>query len=222
MKLFVAIPCQGSFSVEFNASLMNMMQRYRNTFSISICKSPGIGVSRNILTGDFLESDCDKMLMIDSDVLFTPAHIERITSHAEDVVGGLYAKKEKEGRPCCETLPGVDPVPNGNGLIPLKYIGTGFMCVSKGIVEKMKKMYSYDDYVSELDGRKLHDWWKVGVHPEFRRYLTEDWWFCQRALDLGYKVWGDSQVTLQHEGRCIYPLELNEPRYSDEKRTGQA
>jgi hypothetical protein len=148
--------------------------------------------------------------MLDSDILFTPAYVGRIVSHDEAVVGGLYARKELEGRICCERLPDIDPVPDERGLIPLRYIGTGFMCVSREVVKAMWKAYPELRYIGEANGRELHDWWTVGVHQPTKRYLTEDWWFCQRALDLGYKVWGDSQVMLQHEGRAIYPLELNE------------
>jgi hypothetical protein len=74
----------------------------------------------------------------------------------------------------------------------------------------MIKQFPEIMYIQEGTSVKMHDFWSVGVHQPSKRYLTEDWWFCQRALDLGYKVWGDSKVMLQHEGRAIYPLELNE------------
>ncbi len=31
--------------------------------------------------------------------------------------------------------------------------------------------------------------------------------FCQRALDLGYKVFADTRVVLKHCGDCVYPIE---------------
>ena len=39
-----------------------------------------------------------------------------------------------------------------------------------------------------------------------RRYLTEDWMFCSRAMALGYKVWADTTVELGHIGTAVYPL----------------
>lgn len=210
MKVFVAIPCQGGFSAEFNASLINLVRTPPCRYRMSICKSPGVGVSRNILTHEFLGSDADKLLMIDSDILFTPEHVKRIVSHEEPLVGGLYAKKEKDGRVCCERLPDIDPVPDERGLIPLHYVGTGFMCATRELLNLMIKRYPEIMYLEEGTSKKMHDFWTVGVHEGLRRYLTEDWWFCQRTIDLGFRVWGDSQVMLQHEGRAIYPLELNE------------
>lgn len=212
MKLFIAIPTQSAVSGEFTAAIVNFVTRPTVRYRMSMNRSPGVGISRNILTQEFLDSDCDKLLMLDSDILFTPEHIARISSHDEAVVGGLYAKKEREGRVCCERLNADPPTPDSRGLIPLKYIGTGFMCTTRELIELMIKKNPQIKYTSEYTKKTMHDLWTVGVHAGLKRYLTEDWWFCQRAIDLGYKVWGDSQVQLQHEGRALYPLELNETR----------
>lgn len=42
------------------------------------------------------------------------------------------------------------------------------------------------------------------------RWLSEDWWFCQRCNDLGYNVWADRRIALKHSGNIIYPLETQE------------
>jgi len=39
-----------------------------------------------------------------------------------------------------------------------------------------------------------------------KRYLSEDWYFCQRWLNMGGKVWGDTRVILKHIGTATYPL----------------
>ena len=38
------------------------------------------------------------------------------------------------------------------------------------------------------------------------RWLSEDWWFCQRCNDLGFKVWADRRIILKHSGNVLYPL----------------
>lgn len=210
VKLFIGIPCQFGFSVEFHTCLANLIRSAKTPMMMSICKSPGVGISRNLLTHDFLETDADKLLMWDADVLASPSHVTRITSHDEPLVGGLYCKKEKQGRPCLEALPDGKSVKNARGLVPVRYIGTGFMCIARHLIEEIKRDYPEIWYNEEQTDRRLHDFWTVGVHPVLRRYLTEDWWFCERTSGLGYTVYADSEVMLQHEGRAIYPLELNE------------
>ncbi len=39
------------------------------------------------------------------------------------------------------------------------------------------------------------------------RYLSEDWFFCQRWLDLGGEVWADCCVAVRHIGPVVFPLE---------------
>jgi hypothetical protein len=42
------------------------------------------------------------------------------------------------------------------------------------------------------------------------RYLSEDWFFCERALRLGYEIFADTRVVLKHVGEAIYPLKSQE------------
>jgi hypothetical protein len=38
------------------------------------------------------------------------------------------------------------------------------------------------------------------------RKLSEDWYFCNVARELGFKVWGDTKVLLMHVGTAVFPL----------------
>jgi hypothetical protein len=38
------------------------------------------------------------------------------------------------------------------------------------------------------------------VIDEKGHYLSEDWTFCRRAKALGYEIWADSRVMLNHTG----------------------
>jgi hypothetical protein len=38
------------------------------------------------------------------------------------------------------------------------------------------------------------------------RYISEDWFFCDRARALGYTVYGDTKVILRHLGTVQFPL----------------
>lgn len=96
-------------------------------------------------------------------------------------------------------------------------------------------------YISDATKRPEFDFWSVGgyetpddgnfiYNPELlaevmafglseddakqvlrRRYLSEDWYFCQRWLGLGGEVWGDTRVILKHIGIATYPLRSQLP-----------
>lgn len=212
-KLFIGLPVYFSVDPHFWKSTLKLMAE----FSVDCRIQPLIGDSlipraRNALTRMFLESDCTHLLMIDSDLVFSNEQVKRIISHNEDVVGGFYPKK-KEGNIelVCNALSPQPPM-DERRLTPLKYIGSGFICISRRVFEKMIDAYGEEIAyaLDEHDTIKEHDFWSCGVYTfpdRTKRYLSEDWYFCQRALDLGFTVYGDNGITLRHSGSAVYPLE---------------
>jgi|GEM_PF-7011872 len=49
----------------------------------------------------------------------------------------------------------------------------------------------------------------VGNDPVLgtRRYMTEDWQFCMRSRALGFRVWADTRIDLNHIGTAVFPLQ---------------
>lgn len=218
LKLFIGIPAYQPVYPQFFMSILEMVRSVTG-FQLGIAVGDSlVGRARNHLVSDFLESPCDTMLQIDSDILFTPKHIELITSHDEGIVGGFYPRKS-DG-PMAWIANGFDDgtnPPDERGLVNLMYMGTGFLCVKREVFVKMKEHWPDDNYVADgQTKRKEHNFFPVGVVPnrcdegKTNRYLSEDWYFCERALQLGYKVWGDSRVILQHIGAAVYPLAGNQ------------
>jgi hypothetical protein len=156
-------------------------------------------------------SDCTHLLQIDCDIVFSLDDVKRIASHGEAIVGGFCPIK-RDGKLifAADSLPNSTLVPNERGLLPLRYIGAGFLLVCRDVFEKMLSAYGDEiSYRCDCTGRTEHDFWQVGVYKPRReqpgRYLSEDWCFCQRALDLGFEIYGDTQVVVKHIGTIPYP-----------------
>ena len=170
---------------------------------------PSVSRARNILTANFLETDCTHLLFVDADIAFSPADIARISSHAEPVVGGLYPLKNT--KPAVEWCGnGLDtPAPDrADGLRQVKYIGTGFLCIRRDAFERMIEndgagLRYRQDFPPH---RTEYAFWRDSVRKG--RFLTEDWTFCDAWNDLGGKVFADTQVVLRHAGRAEWPLPL--------------
>jgi hypothetical protein len=169
--------------------------------------------TRNVLTADFLATDCDKLLFVDCDLVYDAAQVARITSHDVDIVAGFYPIKEQGDtiRWCVNGPDGsTGPTPDARGLSPVKYIGTGFMCIRRAVFARMIEAGVATPYITDDERKRLeHDFWPVGVVQlpgKAPRYLSEDWYFCQRALDLGYTIYGDVEVQLRHIGTAVWPL----------------
>ncbi len=216
-KLFIGIPVYGAVEINFWKCTMHLMASFPlDCVVYPACGDSLVSRARNHITTEFLKSDCTHLLMIDSDLTFSTDHIKRIMSHGEDIVGGFYPKK-KEGAPelVCNIRANQDPM-DERRLLNLKYIGTGFICIARRVFEKMIETYGNEiRYLSDVDRKSIeYDLWPVGVYkyPDGApaRYLSEDWFFCQRAIDCGFKVYGDMGILLKHTGSATYPLSYQE------------
>jgi FkbM family methyltransferase len=215
-KLFVALPCYGDMPAVFVRCLASLIQNPPCSLQVKLAIGDSlVSRARNSLSADFLASDCTHLLFIDTDLIFSSEHIARLLSHEVPLVGGFYPKKQDGDLAwVCNALIENHPPETERGLQELRYIGTGFMLVAREVFERMiddreaRFMPSAIAYKADQTGRDEHDFWRVGVYQG--RYLSEDWFFCQRALDLGYKVYGDTRVILKHWGSAAYPLKSQE------------
>lgn len=217
MKLFIGLPVYSQVPAQFMTCFLALQaQKKKLGFEIVVDINQGDGVarSRNALTAKFLRTDCTHMLQIDCDLIFSAEHVQRIVSHNVDVVGGAYPKKQDGALEwVINTLPNQSAVkPTKGRLLPVKYVGTGFICVKRSVFDKMRKAYPESRYRADYDAREMEfDYWPMSVYRKNRRdegrYLSEDWFFCQRWQDMGGKVYLDTGTILKHLGPAIFPLQ---------------
>ena len=216
-KLFIAVPVYGSVDPHFFCSWSKLLANW----NINVTLYPHFGDSlvnraRNHCSRIFLESDCTHMLFIDSDLVFSLEQINRILEHDEELVGGAYYKKS-EGEPQ-GVWNLIDKREQANGLLRCGYVGTGFMRISRSVFERMIDAFGdeMEYWVDPDHSVKEYDFFHVGPYRykdgRKTRFLSEDWWFCQKWMDLGGKVWLDFGCILKHSGNAVYPLKTQEEK----------
>jgi hypothetical protein len=207
-KVFVALTTtHGMMQTMFVPTLMNLFAKRQFDMALWTYTDPYIVLARNAAAADFLKGDCTHLMFIDVDILDPQVaeHIERMLGHDEALVGGLYPKKdEKKLTWVCNALPDRPPE-DERGLISLRHIGTGFMLIRRDVFEKMiETMGDKIGYLEDETDRPLWDFFDM---PRVDgRKLSEDWYFCNVARELGFKVWGDTKVLLMHVGTAVFPL----------------
>ena len=218
----MAVPIYGGVDPHFHESCLALMSAKERPYSLRVHSYVGdslVSRARNRLAAEFLRSDATHLLFVDSDLIFSAEHVARIASHAArgvPIVAGLYPKKQRELGWVCNVLD--QPTePDKFDLQPVKYAGTGFLCISREVLMHMMAAHPearYDPDDGDAWQGDLWEFFPVGIRqcPETgrRRLLSEDWWFCQRALDLGYKIMMDTRVVCKHVGSMIYPLDTIE------------
>ena len=90
-------------------------------------------------------------------------------------------------------------------------VGTGFMMFKKSTFDLYRKhypeyMYKPDHVRTEhFDGsREIMAYFDCVIDPESRRYLSEDYFFCQNLRKIGGKVWLCPWMSTQHVGSYIF------------------
>lgn len=89
--------------------------------------------------------------------------------------------------------------------------GTGFMMIQRKSLETFADkypefLYTPDHIRSEkFDGhRKIMRYFDCEVDPKSDRYLSEDYWFCQKAREADIKVWLCPWMNLTHCGAYVF------------------
>lgn len=89
--------------------------------------------------------------------------------------------------------------------------GTGFMMIQRSALEKFAAAYPECSYLPDhvrtahFDGtREIMQFFQAEIDPKSKRYLSEDYWFCQKMWDIGVKTWLCPWMKLQHMGSYVF------------------
>ena len=165
---------------------------------------------RSELATHALEEDIDEILWIDADMAFEPDAVDSLRAHGLPLIGGLYARRGQRGF-SSQLLQEQNELALGDpgGLIEARYLATGFLLTHRRV---------YEDIARKFDLPLCNASFKSPAVPYFlpmvRRdekagwwYLSEDWSFCERAIQAGYKPMLDTSIRLWHIGNYRYGWE---------------
>lgn len=99
-----------------------------------------------------------------------------------------------------------------NGIIKVLDSGTGFMCIKKELLQRMREYYPDLKYNNDIPGyNSFHEDMKNNFYlffdcmkDEDGRYLSEDYAFCRRVQKMGHTIDLDITCDLSHTGSYTY------------------
>ena len=190
----------------------------------AMVEGDGVARARNNLAAMFLASNATHLLFQDADILPEPSDYTRLVSHGLPIVGGLYSKKQARLNWVASSLDG-ETVNQQSGLQRVSELGTGFLCIERGVFERMIEAHPEMRYTGDPSPDAVRwDFFPMGARGG--RYLSEDWSFCERARALGFDVWADWRCIVKHRGAINFPLHrtLTDDELIDliHNRTGRA
>lgn len=203
-------------------------------FALRDCPDPKINVkiqdgdalisrSRSLLAKYFLEKTKDDMLMfLDDDVIISTLDATKLMQEAWQlnlpIVGAAYVTKSKE-KPGFAVRPlkeGKLRFGQGGAIAEMRHISTGCMVIRREVLEKMiqsKKIPLCKHGATEYHPFFQHTQMVIdGVFED----LSEDWFFCEMARKLDFKVYLDTTIKLGHVGN--YEYDWDDIAFKDDKK----
>lgn len=95
-----------------------------------------------------------------------------------------------------------------DNLCEVDYVATGFLLISRKVFETMATVMpelKYNDDINSLNEEQrkhCYAFFDCGIVGD--RYLSEDYMFCHRTKQLGYQVYCDVSLPLNHIGTCVF------------------
>jgi len=176
-------------------------------FDYSQPEEAAIDRVRSIAATKFLDSGGDILLFIDDDVLYTPECVYQLIAdclETKSIVIGPYVKKKMPADELAlAPLSGNSSFEIGRSgkLQEIKWGATGFMAVHRDVLVSLARklpLCNQDEEYPFFCPFFYED-------PDLGwLYLSEDFSFCHRAREAGFKVWADTRLVLGHYGKWVY------------------
>jgi hypothetical protein len=232
-KLMIGTPMYGGLcSAYYHFSSINLMRMackegleisHQFTTTESLITRARTGIANT-----FLNSDCTHLLFIDADIGFEPEDVFKLLSHNLEFVCGGYPAKNidwkhisaaaQRGTPA-QLLPtfaspyiynrlSEQPEDVPAGLIEVKNAGTGFMMISKSVLEKLSG--HVPDYINnqfDNHGTRAKEFFSTTIKNDI--LLSEDHYFCEKWREIGGRIFIDPSIRLKHIGTYVYESSPN-------------
>ncbi len=206
-KCVILVPFTGFIHQECEDALKELERRGYQVRRVG--GYAAIDQGRNQMATDALRDGIEETMWIDSDIGFHPDAIDRLRSHPEPIVCGIYPQKGKRAL-ACHVMPGAPSLVFGQqgGLTEILYAGAGFLLVRREVYLTIQRKLKLP-MCNERFGHPMIPFFYPMIRPieEAYWYLAEDYAFCERARQCGYAIFADTSIRLWHVGTYRYGWE---------------
>jgi hypothetical protein len=185
-KVLIGIPIHRPIEFKVFESFIRATNiRREHEFSFCMVSNSLIYDAREYIATEFLKSDCEFLMFIDSDMTFHPQSIDFLLRHNLEFVTAKAFKRVKPYQPCFYTkfdykdgVPELEaPAQYGEGLLPIEGAGLACALIKRSAFEKIQPPYFFP-------------------LPN----VGEDLTFCLKLKNAGVKMYCDTTLQFGHLG----------------------
>jgi len=212
LRVMIGTPHNRIFTPEYvlsySQTLLDLMGKY--DMGLSVAESAQIFLNRNIIVSHAVEHKVDYLIFVDTDMMWIPAHIEKLIDSNKDVIGGLCTTRKPPFRNC------VYESDDGGGVRSIKEtpmvpfrcfaIGSGFLLLRKSVItriwdERYKHGYPFDPIVHNTSYEKSNT---------LTSFFGEDISFSARLRKMNIDIWCHPDVRVGHMGSLFCGVKEDE------------
>lgn len=199
--------------------LLEILKNYNFEPSISIKQGSHINRLRNEFIGEFIYRKKDYILFIDSDIGDYEGAVINMIHADKDIIGCLYPKKGLDLNLIClsggfnsstyfnvnlrKSLKDTEnEIINKNGLLKVKHLGAGCLLIKSDVIKLLIHEYPDKKYNAENKPFDIYNFFDSYIYEG--KYLTEDYGFCQLALDNNFSIYALTSINITHTGEFKY------------------
>jgi len=201
MKITLAIPTNRGLQPKTMTCLLELVAHGGYDFHVLV-PSEGytIAENRNYIAFQALNSKSDYVLMIDDDMTFPPDTLDKLISNQKDIVGVAYHSRGSTDKikivPDIMSIAEVDKGkyinletetdPKYKDVFECYATGTGIILIKCDVFRKIPQ-----------------PWFEFTFFENGKCKEGEDWNFCFKAKEAGFKIYCDPRISVGHIGEYI-------------------
>ena len=215
MSIMIGLPCGGGVvSEKTTLGLFNLGKALvRNNIDhglLTLANSSLITQARSKIANFFVNNtEHEYLFFLDSDIGFEPQDVIKLLSHQVPIVSGAYPMKIIPERYCIDVS---QPEQRQGDLLKINGNGMGFVLIHRQVFLDIAKQYpglKYvpSDYYSDTphtSAEMNNSYHYFAEHKSQNGFMSEDKSFFHRASQVGYDIWLDTSIRLNHTGYHIY------------------
>lgn len=205
-KITIAIPTNRGIRPKTVESVMRLIANNSGEYEFHcICPSEGYTVAenRNYIANQALQYDSDYLLMVDDDMIFEADLLDRLIANDKAICGVAYHSRgsvdaikivpSDEIMAISEVDKGkyinltTETDPKYKELFECYAVGTGIILIKTSVFTQIPR-----------------PWFEFTFDESGKCKEGEDWNFCFKAKEAGFKIYTDPTLTIGHIGDKIY------------------
>lgn len=196
MKTLIAVPCGDTIPVDFFQSYLRL--EVVGEVQLTLARGSLVYDARNNLANVAKVAPFDRVLWLDSDMVFPPDLFKRLSAHLDagkQMVSALYFARKEPHRPVAykrvyleehqpRPIPHADHITElGKKLMQIEGCGFGAVMMTADLVRRVEER-----------------WPPFSPEPFFGEDLT----FCNHVRELGETIWLDPTLSIGHVGSSVF------------------